>query len=77
MPVFPVAGSEKFANLLASPLDPSEIAGRLPVHTIDDSAVVDPLTYEIVRHRLAAITEEMGEAIKRMSGSVVVTDAVD
>jgi N-methylhydantoinase B len=77
MPVFPVPGSEKFANLLATPPDPREIAARLPLHTGDDSPPVDLLTYEIIRHRLAAITEEMGEAIKRMSGSVVVTDAVD
>lgn len=78
MPVFPVAGSEKFANIPAGPLDSRDIPGGVRLHTVANAAdPVDPLTYEIVRHRLAAITEEMGEAIKRMSGSVVVTDAVD
>lgn len=78
MSVFPVQGSEKFANVSVRgeqlAIDPG-----LRLHTVpaDDPTTVEPLTYEIVRHRLAAITEEMGEAIKRMSGSVVVTDAVD
>jgi len=79
MPVFPVAGSERFANIPTGPLDVADIDQNLRLHTVPQgqSEPVDPLTFEIVRHRLAAITEEMGEAIKRMSGSVVVTDAVD
>jgi len=31
----------------------------------------------VVRHRLWSVTEEMGEALKRMSGSPIVTDAND
>jgi len=82
MPVFPVAGSEKFANMPSATFDASAIDPGLRLHTVAANGTapvepVDPLTFEIVRHRLAAITEEMGEAIKRMSGSVVVTDAVD
>lgn len=79
MPVFPVAGSEKFSYVPTGPLTRSEIDASLCLHELRSGvdAQLDPLTYEIVRHRLAAITEEMGEAIKRMSGSVVVTDAVD
>ncbi len=77
MPVFPVAGSEKFANRVLAGVAP-DVDASLRLHTVgDQAATVDALTYEIVRHRLAAITEEMGEAIKRMSGSVVVTDASD
>lgn len=69
MPAIPVIGSEKFANLAdGQAANPATRADR---------PHVDPLTYEIIRHRLAAATEEMGEAIKRMSGSVVVSDAVD
>lgn len=79
MPVFPVAGSEKFSHIPKGPLTLAEIDPALGLHELppEAGAHLDPLTYEIVRHRLAAITEEMGEAIKRMSGSVVVTDAVD
>src|SRR5579875_2763913 len=42
-----------------------------------EAAHVDPLSFEVIRHRLWMATEEMGDAIKRMSGSIVVTDAND
>ncbi|MBA3523522.1 MAG: hydantoinase B/oxoprolinase family protein, partial [Geodermatophilaceae bacterium] len=80
MPVIPVAGSEEFAN---QPVDPAEtrrsVGDAVALHDVDPSVVdtLDPLTYEVVRHRLTSITEEMGEALKRMSGSVVVTDCND
>lgn len=80
MPIIPVPGSEKFAY---RPRPGAElrtlVGGHVPLHDVDAAAVdaVDPLTYEVIRHRLAAITEEMGEALKRMSGSVVVTDCND
>lgn len=79
MPIVPISGSEKFA-LQPAPLRAEQrCIGSLPLHIIDEATVdgLDPLTYEVVRHRLAAITEEMGDAIKRMSGSVVVTDCND
>lgn len=75
-----VPGSEKFAY---RPGPSDFIRSRLPaslnIHDVDPSRVetLDPLTYEVVRHRLVAITDEMGEALKRMSGSVVVTDCND
>lgn len=79
MPVFPVQGSEKFANQEPpGTRRPLEVDPALRLHALVGVSVpVDPLTYEIVRHRLWAITDEMGDAIKRMSGSVVVTDAND
>ncbi|MEC3974447.1 hydantoinase B/oxoprolinase family protein [Amycolatopsis sp. H20-H5] len=81
MTAFPVAGSEKFANKLLARDDEllAKISPALKVHGRNAAATdsVDPLTYEVVRHRLWAITEEMGDAVKRMSGSVVVTDAND
>lgn len=79
MPI-PVAGSEKFAF---KPSDGPETRRRVgdavALHDIEQAAVeqLDPLTYEVIRHRLWAITDEMGEALKRMSGSVVVTDCND
>src|SRR5579875_3157008 len=75
-----IAGSEKFAY---RPSPRAEILKRVPkhlgLHTVapEQVAKIDPLTYEVIRHRLWAITEEMGEALKRMSGSVVVTDCND
>jgi N-methylhydantoinase B len=82
MPLHPVPGSEKFDNqdtATEAELRGAAEAAGLALHTVSDQAIadVDPLTYEVIRHRLWAITEEMGEAIKRMSGSVVVTDCND
>ncbi|SFO36055.1 MULTISPECIES: hydantoinase B/oxoprolinase family protein [Actinomadura] len=76
----PVAGSEQFAS---RPVDPEALAASLPaslpLHTVSQEQIdaLDPLTYEVVRHRLWSVTEEMGEALKRMSGSPIVTDAND
>ncbi|WP_211661387.1 hydantoinase B/oxoprolinase family protein [Modestobacter muralis] len=75
-----MAGAERFANLPASPEETRRIVGdSLRLHDVDQATVdaLDPLTYEVIRHRLTSITEEMGEALKRMSGSVVVTDCND
>ena len=80
MPVIPVAGSEKFANAPVSPEETRRVVGdSVKLHDVARAAIdtLDPLTYEVVRHRLTSITEEMGEALKRMSGSVVVTDCND
>jgi N-methylhydantoinase B len=80
MSVIPVSGSEEFANLPTSPVETRRIVGdAVRLHDVDQSVVdgLDPLTYEVIRHRLTSITEEMGEALKRMSGSVVVTDCND
>lgn len=76
----PIPGSEVFSS---RPVDPDELARSLPsalaVHTVGQEQIdaLDPLTYEVVRHRLWSVTDEMGEALKRMSGSPIVTDAND
>lgn len=76
----PIPGSEIFSS---RPVDPDELARSLPstlaAHTVTQEQVdaLDPLTYEVVRHRLWSVTDEMGEALKRMSGSPIVTDAND
>lgn len=76
----PIPGSEHFSS---RPTNLDEITAGLPdsleVHTVSQEQIdgLDPLTYEVVRHRLWSVTEEMGEALKRMSGSPIVTDAND
>lgn len=80
MPVTPVPGSEKFSYRPKPAAEIRRIASpHVRMHDITDAeiAAVDPLTYEVVRHRLESITDEMGEAIKRMSGSLIVTDTND
>lgn len=75
-----ISGAEEFTS---RPLSRQELLRRisptLPLHQIDDEQVgqVDALTYEVVRHRLWAITQEMGETLRRMSGSHVVTESND
>ena len=75
-----IPGSERFAS---RPVDPAELAAglpeSLPVHSVSQEQVdaLDPLTYEVIRHRLWSVTDEMGEALQRMSGSPIVTDAND
>ena len=77
----PIPGSELFSS---RPVDPDELAAlaarpRCPCTASprSRSTALDPLTYEVVRHRLWSVTDEMGEALKRMSGSPIVTDAND
>ena len=75
-----IPGSESFVG---RPVDPEalrrSIASKLAVHTVTQQQIddLDPLTYEVVRHRLWSVTEEMGETLKRMSGSPIVTDSND
>ena len=40
-------------------------------------ATLDPITYEVVRNRMIAITEEMRVALQNVSGSPTVTEASD
>ena len=75
-----IPGSETFSS---RPVDPDDLRRSLPsglrTHTVSQERAdrLDPLTYEVVRHRLWSVTDEMGEALKRMSGSPIVTDAND
>src|SRR5437868_8059740 len=76
----PVAGSEVFTS---RPIPLTELRSRispsLRLHEVNESAVeaIDPLTYEVVRHRIWSITEEMGATLRKMSGSLSVTEAND
>lgn len=42
-----------------------------------DSNTIDPITFEVVRNKLQAITEEQAITLKSVSGSPVVTEATD
>jgi N-methylhydantoinase B len=44
---------------------------------LDAELAVDPVTFEIVRHKLEAINEEQGIALKAVSASPVVSEASD
>lgn len=44
---------------------------------LDKDENLDPITFEVVRHKLQAIVEEQAITLKAVSGSPVVTDATD
>jgi N-methylhydantoinase B len=75
-----IPGSDKFTS---RPISRDELLSRispdLQLHHVDGEQVgqINALTYEVVRHRLWAITQEMGETLRRMSGSHVVTESND
>ena len=79
MSLMPVPGSEVFSSR-PLPMDQlrRSVDSRLSLHEVAaDTPAVDPLTYEVIRHRIWSITDEMGETLKRMSGSPGVTEAND
>jgi N-methylhydantoinase B len=75
-----IPGAEVFVS---RPVPPDELLRRLPsklvAHTVSKEIIdaLDPTTYEVVRHRLWSITDEMGDTLRRMSGSPIVTEAND
>jgi N-methylhydantoinase B len=56
-----------------------KISPGLKLHTVPDEFLnnIDPVTYEVIRHRLWAIQDEMGETMKKMTGSIVVAECND
>jgi N-methylhydantoinase B len=80
MSPLPVSGSEVFDSrpLTREQLDEA-VSSRLGLHSVseEEAGAVDPLTYEVLRHRMWSITDIMGESLKQMSGSLVVTDCND
>ncbi|WP_207793238.1 hydantoinase B/oxoprolinase family protein [Nocardioides acrostichi] len=77
---FPVPGSEVFTQrgLASREAVLAALPDSLELHQHDPSFdELDALTAEVVRHRLWATTERMGQALNRMSGSLVVTDCND
>lgn len=80
MPYIPVPGSEVFSSRIRTREQlQNSIPDTLLLHHADPKEVeeLDALSYEVIRHRLWAITDLMGQALKKMSGSLVVTDCND
>src|ERR1700684_3492966 len=75
---FMIPGSERFNS---RPLPKEELMDRidpsLALHQVDGDLVdaLDPLTYEVVRHRLWAITKELGPPFAPWPGPHVVPEA--
>jgi N-methylhydantoinase B len=76
MAVLPVAGSERFESIDKRP-DELVISPKLPLYAAAPDTEVDPVTYEVISHKLTQLNDELSATIKKVSGSLVVTEAYD
>lgn len=74
--VLKIPGSERFAAQGKRP-ELSAISSKLEIFPFDPEHEVDPITLEVVGHKLWQINDEQGQALKKISGSPVATDAND
>ena len=74
--ILQVPGSERFHSEGKRPAL-SSISPKLKIFPTDPDAVVDPITLEVIAHKLWQINDEQGQALKKVSGSPVATDAND
>lgn len=74
--ILKIPGSERFYSEGRRP-EPNGISPKLKLFQYDHSHEVDPITLEVVAHKLWQINDEQGQALKKISGSPVATDAND
>lgn len=70
-----IPGATKYTATVS--LDEDRISPDLTFHEVPDGFDLDPVTFEILRHRLGQINDEQGTTLKKVSGSPIVTDAND
>jgi len=76
MEVLKIPGSERFCAEGKRP-ELDAISPKLKIFPYDESHEIDPITMEVVAHKLWQINDEQGQALKKISGSPVATDAND
>ena len=74
--IMKIPGSEHFYSEGKRP-ELSEISPKLKIFPYDKNHEVDPITLEVVSHKLWQINDEQGQTLKKISGSPVATDAND
>ena len=74
--ILKIPGSERFISSGKRP-EASQISPKLKFVAPDDGAGVDPITFEVVSHKIWQINDEQGQTLKKVSGSPVATDAND
>ncbi len=74
--ILQIPGSERFFSDGTRP-DASAISSKLKLFQTDASLEIDPITLEVAAHKLWQINDEQGQALKKVSGSPVATDAND
>lgn len=74
--ILKIPDSERFISSGKRP-ERSAISPKLKLFDYDPEHEVDPITLEVVAHKLWQINDEQGQALKKISGSPVATDAND
>ncbi len=74
--ILKIPDSERFISTGKRP-ERSAISPKLKLFEYDPEHEVDPITLEVVAHKLWQINDEQGQALKKISGSPVATDAND
>lgn len=72
----PVPGSERFETVDKAPSE-LEISAKLPLFEASQEVDLDPISYEVISHKLIQVNDELAATIKKVSGSSVVTEAYD
>lgn len=71
-----IPGSERYHSSGARP-DADSISPKLKLYPYDPELEVDPVTLEVIANKLWQINDEQGQALQKISGSPVATDAND
>jgi N-methylhydantoinase B len=72
-----VWGADRFVGREKEPDEVRIADPNLRLHQVKSDTKLDPVTYEVIRHRLWQINEEQRVTISRVSGSSIATDAND
>ncbi|MFC9833677.1 hydantoinase B/oxoprolinase family protein [Rhodococcus sp. NPDC127530] len=71
-----IPGSDRYESR-AKLREDLEIDPSLPIFTVPDDHSNDPVTYAVVSNKLAQINDEAGATTRKVSGSIIVTEAYD
>lgn len=76
MSTFAIPGSEKFESVF-KPTDELQIDPSLKIYEPPSGAEIGPVNFAVLSSKLAQVNDEMGSTIRKMSGSLIVTEAYD
>lgn len=71
-----IPGAERFASY-ARQADDLVIDPGLGLYTVPEDVTVDPVAYAVVASKLTQINDEASSTVRKVSGSIIVTEAYD
>jgi len=71
-----IPGSDRYESH-AKLREQLEIDPNLPLFTVPEGTVIDPVSYAVISNKLSQINDESSATTKKVSGSVIVTEAYD